>query len=30
MTEGLKLKIFTCKWGKYVKPAGKYIFENLI
>ncbi len=30
MTEGLKLTIFTYKWGKYVKPAGKYLLESLI
>ena len=30
MTEGLKLKIFTCKWGKCVKPVGKYLLESFI
>jgi len=30
MTEGLKLTIFTYKWGKYVKPVGKYLHESLI
>jgi hypothetical protein len=30
ITEGLKLTIFTCKWGKCVKPVGKYLLESLI
>jgi hypothetical protein len=30
MTEGLKLTIFTYKWGKCVKPVGKYLLESLI
>jgi len=30
MTEELKLSIFTHKWGKYVKPVGKYLLESLI
>ena len=30
MTEGLKLTIFTYKWGKCVKYVGKYLLESLI
>jgi hypothetical protein len=30
MTEGLKLTILTYKWGKCVKPVGKYLLESLI
>jgi len=30
MTEGLKLTIFTYKWGKCVKPVGKYLLKILI
>jgi len=30
MTEGLKLTIFTYKWGKCVKHVGKYLLESLI
>ncbi|MBA7519825.1 hypothetical protein ES705_11913 [subsurface metagenome] len=30
MKEGLKITIFTYKWGKCVKPVEKYILENLI
>jgi len=30
MTEGLKLTIFTYKWGKCVKLVGKYLLEILI
>jgi len=30
MTEGLKLTIFSCKWGKCVKPVRKYLLESLI
>ena len=30
VTEGLKLTIFTYKWGKCVKPVGKYLIESLI
>ena len=30
MTEKLKLTIFTYKWGKCVKPVGKYLLESLI
>ena len=30
ITEGLKLTIFTYKWGKCVKPVGKYLLESLI
>jgi hypothetical protein len=30
MTEGLKLTIFTYKWGKCVKPVGKYLLESSI
>jgi len=30
MTEGLILTIFTYKWGKCVKPVGKYLLESLI
>ena len=30
MTEGLKLTIFTYKWGKCVKSVGKYFLESLI
>ena len=30
MTEGLKLTIFTYKWGKCVKPVGKYLLESFI
>ena len=30
MTEGLKLTIFTYKWGKCGKPVGKYPLESLI
>ena len=29
MTEGLKLTIFTYKWGKCVKAVGKYLLESL-
>jgi len=29
MTEGLKLTIFTYKWGKCVKPLEKYLLESL-
>jgi len=30
MTKGLKLTIFIYKWGKCVKPVGKYLIESLI
>jgi len=30
MIEGLKLIMFSYKWGKCVKPVGKYLIENLI
>jgi len=30
MIERLKLTIFTYKWGKCVKPVGKYLLESLI
>jgi len=30
MTEELILTIFTYKWGKCVKPGGKYLLESLI
>jgi len=30
MTEELKLTIFTYKWGKCVKPVGKYLLESLV
>ncbi|MDO9555313.1 MAG: hypothetical protein Q7J40_01885 [Atribacterota bacterium] len=30
MTEGLKLTIFTYKWGKCVKPVRKCLLESLI
>jgi hypothetical protein len=30
ITEGLKLTIFTYKWGEYVKYVGKYLPESLI
>ncbi len=30
VTEGLKLTIFTYKWGKCVKLVGKYLLESLI
>jgi len=30
ITEELKLAIFTYKWGKCVKPVGKYLLESLI
>jgi len=30
MTEGLKPTIFTYKWGKCVKPVGKYLLESLV
>jgi len=30
MTEGLKLTIFTYKWGKRVKYVKKYLLESLI
>jgi hypothetical protein len=30
MTEGLKLTIFTYKWGKCVKLVRKYLLESLI
>jgi len=30
MTEGLKLTIFSYKWGKCVKYVGKYLPESLI
>ena len=30
MTGGLKLTIFTYKWGKCVKLVGKYLLESLI
>jgi hypothetical protein len=30
MTEGIKLTIFTYKWGKRVKLVGKYLLERLI
>jgi len=30
ITEGLKLTIFTYKWGKCVKYVGKYLLESLI
>jgi len=30
MTEGLKLTIFTYKWGKCVSSVGKYLLESLI
>jgi len=30
MTKGLKLTIFSYKWGKCVKPVGKYLLESLI
>ena len=30
MTEGLKLTIFTYKWGKCVKTMEKYLLESLI
>jgi len=30
MTEGLKLTIFTYKWGKCVKPMEKYLSESLM
>jgi hypothetical protein len=30
MTEGLKLKIFTYKWGKCVKSVKKYLLGSLI
>jgi hypothetical protein len=29
-TEGLKLIMFTYKWGKCVKPVGKYLLESLV
>jgi len=29
MTERVKLTIFTDKWGKCVKPVGKYLLESL-
>jgi len=29
MTEGLKLTIFTYKWGKCVKHVEKYLLESL-
>jgi len=30
MTKGLKLTTFTYKWGKCVKPVGKYLLESLV
>jgi len=30
MIEELKLTIFTYKWGKCLKPVGKYLLESLI
>ena len=30
ITEGLKLTIFSYKWGKCVKYVGKYLLESLI
>ena len=30
MTKGLKLIMFTCIWGKCVKPVGKYLIESLV
>jgi hypothetical protein len=30
MAEGLKLTIFTNKWGKCAKPVGKELLESLI
>jgi len=30
MTEELKLTIFTYKWGKCLKPVGKYLLESLV
>jgi len=30
MTKGLKLTIFTYKWGKCVKYVGKYLLESLV
>jgi len=30
MAKGLKLTIFIYKWGKCVKPVGKYLLESLI
>ncbi|MBU2597686.1 MAG: hypothetical protein ABIK21_04860 [bacterium] len=30
ITEELILIIFTYKWGKCVKPVGKYLLESLI
>jgi len=30
MTEGLKLTIFTYKWGKCVKSVGKYLLKTLV
>jgi hypothetical protein len=30
MTEELKLTIFTYKWGRCLKPVGKYLLESLV